>query len=304
MSDGEARSSQPHQGRAMRLEMRTTASPEQVWQAWADPAKLSQWFTDGARGEAKPGSTMYWIFEKFGYEIPYEVVDAVPGKLLVLGGELPGRPPFLLEITVERHGGETVLRLVNSGFLDGAAKWDEEYEGVASGWEMALALLRYYVERHFGEPKQTFLLVEPVPLSPSEALRWYTDPALLREWLADGASGVQAPSAVGRPVCIPLAGGGRTIEGETLAVTRREVALSWAAEDLVLELKAFTMGPNPVVSIRGTTWRPDPARFAVVEREMGAALKRLAGQLAGTAFERGHPPDPARAAAPAEPSSL
>jgi uncharacterized protein YndB with AHSA1/START domain len=278
MSESQTRSRRPHQGRTMQLEMRTSATLEQAYEAWADPVKLSQWFTDNARGEAKPGSTMYWIFEKFGYEIPYEVVDAVPGKLLALGGELPGRPPFLLEVVIERWGGETVLRLVNSGFLDGG-QWDEEYEGVASGWEMSLALLRYYLERHFAEPKRTFLAIEPAQYSPAEMLKWYTDPDLLGEWLAAGRSGVQAPTKVGRPVRIPLADGGRTIEGETLAMTRREVAFSWEAEDVVLELKAFMMGPNPVVSVRGTGWRPDPQRFAAIEREMEAALKRLAARL-------------------------
>jgi uncharacterized protein YndB with AHSA1/START domain len=279
MSESESRSRRPHQGRMMRLEMRTTASPEQVYQAWADPVKLSQWFTDNARGEAKPGSTMYWIFEKFGYEIPYEVVDAVPGKLLALGGELPGRPPFLLEVIIEQQGGETVLRLVNSGFLDGG-KWDEEYEGVASGWELSLALLRYYLERHFGEPKRTFLLIEPAQYSPAEILRWYTDPQLLGEWLAADGADVLAPSEVGARVSIPLRVEGEAIEGKTLAVTRREVAFSWIAEDIVLELKTFMMGPNPVVSIRGTGWRPDPAPFAAIEGEMSAALKRLATRLA------------------------
>jgi uncharacterized protein YndB with AHSA1/START domain len=278
MSEGQTRSRRPHQGQMMQLAMRTSASPEQVYQAWADPTTLSQWFTDSARGEAKPGSTMYWIFEKFGYQIPYEVIDAVPGKLLALGGELPGRPPFLLEVQIERQGGTTVLRLVNSGFLEGG-KWDEEYEGVASGWAMSLALLRYYLERHFGEPKRTFLAMEPVQFSPGEMLKWFTDPELLAEWLAAGASGVRAPSQVGQPVRIPLASAHRAIEGETLAVTRREVAFSWAAEDVVLELKAFMMGPNPVVSVRGTGWQPDPARFAAIEKEMEAALKRLAGRL-------------------------
>ena len=278
MTDSRTRSRRPHQGRMLQLEMRTTATPEQAYDAWADPVKLSQWFTDNARGEAKPGSTMYWIFEKFGYEIPYEVVDAVPGQLLALGGELPGRPPFLLEISISREGGETVLRLVNSGFLDGG-KWDEEYEGVASGWEMSLALLRYYLERHFGEPKRTFLAIEPAQFSLSDVLRWYTEPELLGDWLADGASGVHAPTVAGAPVRIPLASGDQTVEGETLAVTRREVAFSWETEDVVLELKAFMMGPSPVVSVRGTGWQPDPERFGAIEKEMAAALKRLATRL-------------------------
>jgi uncharacterized protein YndB with AHSA1/START domain len=279
MSKSRTRSQRPHQGRMMQLEMRTTATPEQVYEAWADPVKLSQWFTDNARGEAKPGSTMYWIFERFGYEISYEVVDAVPGKLFALGGELPGRPPFLLEVIIERQGGETVLRLVNSGFLDGG-KWDEEYEGVVSGWEMSLALLRYYLERHFGEPKRTFLAIESAHFSPAEVLKWYTDPELLTEWLTEDSGELRAPSKIGQPVRIPLADSGRVIEGTTLAVTRREVAFSWAAEDVVLELKAFMMGPNPVVSVRGTGWQVDPEPLAVIEREMSTALKRLAGRLA------------------------
>jgi hypothetical protein len=62
-------------------------------------------------------------------------------------------------------------------------------------------------------------------------------------------------------------------------VTRREVAFSWEAEDVVLELRAFMMGPNPVVSVRGTGWQPDLERFGAIEREMAAALKRLAGRL-------------------------
>ena len=280
MTESQNRSGRPHRGRTMQLEMRTAVSPQQTWEAWADPTKLSQWFTDGARGEATPGSTMYWIFEKFGYEIPYEVVDAIPGKLLALGGELPGRPPFLLEVSIERDGGETLLRLVNSGFLDGDAKWDEEYEGVASGWEMALGLLRYYLERHFGEPKKTFLLVEPTACPPGEMLKWFTDRELLAEWLTDGASDTVPPSTAGHRVRMPLGDGTRAIEGETLAMTRREVALSWEAEDAVLELKAFTMGPSPVVSVRGTAWQPDPERFVAIERVMGAALKRLSGRLA------------------------
>ena len=40
----------------------------------------------------------------------------------------PKSGPFLLEVTIAREGGETVVTLVNSGFLDGS-QWDEEFEG-------------------------------------------------------------------------------------------------------------------------------------------------------------------------------
>jgi uncharacterized protein YndB with AHSA1/START domain len=123
----------------MQVEMRTAASPRQVWDAWTDPEKIAHWFVDRAQGRPEVGTIFTWIFEKFGYEIPYEVVAAEPGKRFALGGEIPGRGPFLLEVTIVREGGETLVTLVNSGFLDGS-RWDEEYEG-SSGWRGALAVL-------------------------------------------------------------------------------------------------------------------------------------------------------------------
>jgi len=62
-----------HQGRMLRQEIRTTASPQRVWEAWADPARLSQWFADRARGEPRAGGTLTWCFDDFGHEFPYEV---------------------------------------------------------------------------------------------------------------------------------------------------------------------------------------------------------------------------------------
>ena len=52
-------------GRIIQKEMITRATPQQVWEVWADPKKVPQWFTDGAEGEARPGGSMTWIFDKF-----------------------------------------------------------------------------------------------------------------------------------------------------------------------------------------------------------------------------------------------
>ena len=78
-----------HRGRQLVVEMRTRATPEQVYEAWADPEKIAHWFVDSARGKAEVGSIFTWVFEKFGYEIPYEVVAAEPGRRFALGGEAP-----------------------------------------------------------------------------------------------------------------------------------------------------------------------------------------------------------------------
>lgn len=175
--------------------MRTTASPDEVWKAWTDPAALSRWFTDEARGEAKPGGVLVWIFRGFG-EIPYPVVVAERPERLVLAGDIPGRGPFALEIVIRKSAGQTIVRLVNSGFLDGA-DWDEEYEGVRSGWAGSLELYRY-----FGEAGG------------------------LAAWLTrEGALG-----EVGDRAELVLRDGVR-LSGRVIAASGREKAVTWEEED-------------------------------------------------------------------------
>ena len=261
-----------HQGRQIRTEIRTRATPEQVWEAWTDPEKISGWFVDKARGAPEVGTTFTWIFEKFGYEIPYEVVAAEPGRRFALGGEIPGRGPFLLEITIAREGGETVVTLVNSGFLDGA-QWDEEYEGVSSGWENALGVLKHYLENYFGRPKTAVLVMAPAEYEFDRLLPFYATAEGLSRWLTTSASigGLGEPAALRLP-------GGDSVTGIVLSKTRWEVVLSWEERDAVLELKGFRFGPaGKVVGARVLSWgRPLPPE---VEGRLQTALSRLAGAL-------------------------
>jgi uncharacterized protein YndB with AHSA1/START domain len=73
-----------HLGRIIRAEIRTKATPQQVYDAWADTEKIAHWFPDRAEGNAEPGATITWIFDKFDYRIPYEVLFARPeGKFAI-----------------------------------------------------------------------------------------------------------------------------------------------------------------------------------------------------------------------------
>ena len=263
-----------HHGRQLTVQIRTKASPEQVWQAWTDPEKLAQWFVDKARGKPEVGTTFTWIFEKFNYEIPYEVVVAEPGKRFALGGEVPERRPFLLEVTIAKDGGESVVKLVNSGFLDGK-EWDEEYEGIVSGWWNALGVLKHYLENYFGQPKSTLLVLQPAVYEYDLLLPYYATGEGLRSWLASSAS-IGAP---GEPCALVLEGGG-SVTGRVLSRTAWEVALSWKELDAVLELKGFRMSPaGRVVGIRVTAWGPGRGELPPMEARMQAALSRLAAIL-------------------------
>ncbi len=117
-----------HKGRVARASLKTAADPMQLWEAWADPAKLGHWFPDRAEGRAVAGAVQTWFFDRFNYAMPYEVYSSVPGEHLVYTGQMPGRPRFYLEIAITREAGTTVLTLTNSGFLDKEG-WDDEYRG-------------------------------------------------------------------------------------------------------------------------------------------------------------------------------
>ena len=258
-----------HAGRTVRAEIRTRATPMQVWQAWADPVRLSQWFTDRARGEAKPGQRMTWIFDKLGFELPHDVLEAVPGERLVFRGTPPERPPYLLEILIAREGPETVVRLIHSGLVDGDDQ-DEEYDGVRSGWEMAMSILRHYLEHYYGEAKRTVLVMRPARFSYDAVLPYYKEEPLLATWLTSSG-------AIGWPderFTLTLRDGER-LSGQVLAVTSHEVAVSWEEEHAVLELKAFSAGPSRMLCMRIIGWAMSESRAAELERLCERALEKL-----------------------------
>ena len=260
-------------GRRIETEIRIAATPEEVWQAWTDPASISRWFTDDARGKAVPGGTLVWVFRGFG-EMPYPVAVAEPPGRLVLAGEIAGRGPFALEILIEQVGGVTTVRLVNSGFREGA-DFEEEYEGVRSGWDASLALLRHYLERHQGKARHASLIVRPSAVSAGELYRCFSAADGLATWLTDrGALGESGARAV-----LELRDGG-SLTGRVIAATGREKSVTWEEEDgAVLELKGFGSSERRMVGVRLTTWGSDGARLARLERLLTPAVERLAARF-------------------------
>jgi len=258
------------QGRTIHAEIRTSASPQQVWEAWANPQKIAGWFVARATGEGKPGETMTWFFDEFGFAQPLEVVESVPGKHFVLKWEPPEGEPGILEIQIEREGGSTLIRLINSGFKEGA-QWDEEYEGVNSGWRMSLAILKHYLENYFGRSKQTLLVMEPAAFQYDQLLSNFLDSSKLARWLTkSGTIGI-----VGDPCNLALRDGDK-LTGRVLAVTSREVTLSWNEIGGTLELKGFSMGPQRVVGVRRTSWKLDREAAARLKPSLEKAVARFA----------------------------
>jgi uncharacterized protein YndB with AHSA1/START domain len=264
---------QKHERRVIRDEIKTSASPQQAWEAWADPAKISQWFVDRAEGKAEAGADITWFFDKFNMELHYKVLEAAPGERFAILWPGPMPPPGILEVIIEREGGETLIRLVNSGFREDA-QLNEEYEGVVSGWHTSLALLREYVENYFGQPRTNILVMQPAQFEYSQVARYFREPELLAKWLTKSGS----IGDLGED-CKLVLRGGESVTGRVIARTQHEVAVSWPEVRATLELKSFSMGPQRMLGIRGSGWSMDAKRAQEIEKQMTEAVARLAAEL-------------------------
>lgn len=266
----------PHGGRIVTTEVMVRASPAAAWQAWADPATLSQWFTDRARGQVAEGASFTWIFDRFGSEFTYTVVKAEAPRRLILSGAPPGRPPYVLEVVIRAEAEGCRIRVINSGFAMSTDN-DEEFEGVLSGWTMALSILKEYLEEHFGEEKQGFFAMQAAQFGYEEALHFFTREDGLARWLSAG--GEIGP--VGTSYQLSLHSG-EAITGRVLAITSREVALSWDEIGGILELKSFLLGPRTrALCLRGCGWSLSEEGAARIEMQMSRALDRLVRALTG-----------------------
>jgi len=264
-----------HIGRILRAEIRTKATPQQAYDAWADPEKIAHWFPDRAEGKAEPGATITWVFEKFNYRIPYEVLIAQPAeKFAIRWNPPPGMSAGVLEVTIAKEGGETVIKLVNSGFREGA-EWNEEFEGTDSGWRMALALLKHYLENYFGISRSSFLAMKSAEFSFDQIVPLHRTAAGLQKWLTKSGE----YGEVGESFSLELQEGGKA-SGRVLAKTKRGTALSWNEIRGVLELKAFSMGPQKMLCVRGCGWGLSAEKAIELEAQMERAVERLAALMA------------------------
>jgi hypothetical protein len=205
--------------------------------------------------------------------------------MLTFGGESPGRPPALQVVTLEPQGGRTLLRLSNSGFGEGPDA-DDELGGVDSGWELALATLRHWLESEPPGRAWSHLTLRPAAFEYDRIQPLYRTPAGLLRWLADAAEVSPQPLRMGSAVTLAFPGG-RRLAGRVLASSVREVLLSWPETEGTLGLKCFAMGPGTrALCLHFRAWPKDPAALADVPALLDAAVARLADAVGADATPR------------------
>jgi uncharacterized protein YndB with AHSA1/START domain len=163
--------------REIRLEIEIDASPEDVWTAIATPAGVASWFPPFASGGAKVGDKLMF---SWGAEMEFPTTIASlekptlvrwednPAALAALArGEETDGSLLAVDWHIETKAGKTVLRFVQSGF-DAAADWDEQYDGMTTGWTYFMFNLKHYVERHNGQSRVVVYARRPTTLPHSE----------------------------------------------------------------------------------------------------------------------------------------
>ena len=253
----------------LRIEVEVEAPAERVWEAWADPVRLARWFVDEARGRIGESDTVTWIWEEFGLEVAQEVVEVEPGRRFELRARGPDGARATEVILVSEGGGTTRVRIMESGF--GA-----DSEGTRSGWQMALAALKLYVEEYFHRDGRAVLVMAETGASPHQVRAMHRTAEGLARWL--GAGG-QLPEEGGR-VALTHESGLR-VTGRVLRHTDTETSLRWEEEDGVLELKQFPGPGARVVALRALTWKAEAAADpSALRGQLTEALDRLVAALA------------------------
>ena len=127
-------------------------SPAEVFEAVADPAKLSQYFTTGgAVGRLEAGATVTWDFHDFPGAFPVEVAEAEAGKRIVLRWEAndpTALEPYMLSVTFRFTGtedGRTKVEIEETGWHDLPASRTASY-GNCMGWSQMLCALKAWLE--------------------------------------------------------------------------------------------------------------------------------------------------------------
>ena len=186
-----ASSEQTATGRTADFTFEINAPVEDVWAAITEADHLTNWFPLTAEVKPGLGGTMFMAWgDACKGTCTIEVWE--PNKLLRTtfmegpqeGADGPMRT--YVDYHLESNGGATTLRLVHSGFGEGA-HWDQLYNGVSRGWAAELRSLRHYLENHFGKRRQVMWKQHATTLG---------DPEVWAKLIGAGCLGLESASGI------------------------------------------------------------------------------------------------------------
>ena len=145
-----------------RVAARIARPVHEVFEAVADPDKLSNYFTTGgAKGRLETGATVTWDFADFPGAFPVQVIEVEPDKKIVLEWKAnEGEPPNVegggmteldynttVTMTFTPLDGDTrtMLEIEEKGWRETEGALKASY-GNCQGWAQMLSALKAWVE--------------------------------------------------------------------------------------------------------------------------------------------------------------
>jgi uncharacterized protein YndB with AHSA1/START domain len=122
----------------------------EVFEAVADPAQLSAYFTTGgASGRPEPGATVSWDFADFPGAFPIHVIEAIPDERIAFHWKA-NEPGADYEVAVtmtftDAQDGRTKVEIAEAGWRSTEAALKASY-GNCMGWAQMLAALKAWKE--------------------------------------------------------------------------------------------------------------------------------------------------------------
>jgi uncharacterized protein YndB with AHSA1/START domain len=141
--------------RVLELDVAIDATPEEVWKAITEAARVANWFAPEVTGEGSGmGSTLTASWGG-GVEFTTTIGAWEPNRhVRWVNDDLFGPGLSLVaDWHISTEAGKTRLRLVQSGFGEFEG-WDGFFEGTDTGWRYFLHNLRVYVEKHAGKTRR------------------------------------------------------------------------------------------------------------------------------------------------------
>lgn len=256
-----------------------------VWRALSDGEELKRWFPIESRvtppgPDGRGGS----IFLSWGSACEGEAPITIwePQRCLAwTESHEGGAVQIAVEFHLESRGGQTVLRLVQSGFGRGA-KWDDYYDSISNGWKFELKSLGHYLARHRGADRSCVWLPVPSSLSMAECwARLANHPGLLKQGSMTGWTEGREYQFAGPDgnlysgICL------RHVDGKVFAGTVQELG------DAVLRLEIERMGAGCMPCFWLSIWGPRRNSVTIIGQAWNDAMRQLVGTSDGAGGECG-----------------
>jgi uncharacterized protein YndB with AHSA1/START domain len=272
------------------------ASPEAVWKAITEGEELTRWFCVNATCEPGVGGEHH-IDWGGGAKATSKVVIWRPNVHLrteAVRSELSppeSGEPYAIDWYLEAEGGTTRVRMVASGFGEGA-DWDHEYDGTYHGWDFFHTTLKHYLENHRGKAANNVVIYAMLEVPKEKAWDRLMSPEGL---VKEGSAG---DLAVGAPFRFVSASGDllegvvkNYVPGKTFA----GLVQSLDKSILVIEL-ATVPGRGDFLYLSLSTW-------GLAKADVDALGARLESIVHGLFPQTTDEPAAACAASDAEPAS-